>query len=330
MDYSKLKISLSCLCITVTLGTLGYVVFEDMTLFDAFYMVIITISTVGFSEIKPLSETGRAMTLMIIVSGISLLTYSLSQVAKIVVEGELREILGRRKLEKLIAELRNHYIICGYGRIGQIIVNELKVSGMPLVVIEQDPEMGEQLENDGVLYLIMDATSDDALEMAGVEHARGLVTAVRSDADNVFISLSAKGIRPDIFILARASDSKNERKLLRAGASRVVCPYEMGGRRMAEILHKPTVVDFLDEAMMNGELGLQMEEATIAERSWLAGKTVEGSRLISDYGVIIVAINRQGGEMVFNPDPAEVFLAGDVIVLIGKRAELLRMNEAIR
>ena len=329
MDYIKLRVSLICLCITVTLGTIGYVVFEGMTPFDAFYMVLITISTVGFGEIKPLSEIGRAMTLVIIVLGISLLTYTLGQVAKIFLEGELRKILGRRKLEKQIAELRNHYIVCGYGRIGQIIVKELKMAGIPLVVIEQHPESRELLEADDVLYLTMDATSDDALEAAGVEHARGLVTAVHSDADNVFIALSAKGLRPDIFILARASDSKNERKLLRAGASRVVCPYEMGGRRMAEILNKPTVVDFLDQTMMHSELGLQMEEARIAEQSRLTGQTVMSSNLRQDFGVIIVAIKRQNGEMVFNPGPQEVFNSGDVIVVIGKRAELVRMTAAI-
>jgi len=329
MNYSKLKISLLLLFITIFSGTIGYIVLEGMTPFDAFYMVLITISTVGFGEIKPLSELGRAMTLLIIVSGISLLTYTLGQVATIFLEGELRKILGRRKLEKQIAALKGHYIICGYGRIGQIIVKELKAANMPLVVIDQDQAGIDQLEAEGILYLMMDATSDDALEAAGLEKARGLVTAVSSDADNVFIALSAKGLRPDIFILARASDAKNERKLLRAGASRVVCPYEMGGRRMAEILNKPTVVDFLDQTMMRSELGLQMEEAQISEDSQITGKTVMSSNLRQEFGVIIVAIKRKTGEMVFNPGPAEVFNAGDVIVVIGKRAELLRMAESL-
>ena len=329
MDYYKLKVSLFFLLATITFGTVGYIVVEGMTPFDAFYMVLITISTVGFGEIKPLSEIGRGITLIIIISGISLLTYTLSQVATILVEGELRKILGRRKLEKQIAAMKDHYIICGYGRIGQIIVKELRAAKMPLVVVEQGAEGVAQLESDGVLYLAMDATSDDALVAAGLQNARGLVTAVSSDADNVFIALSAKGLRPDIFILARASDAKNERKLLRAGASRVVCPYDMGGRRMAEILNKPTVVDFIDQTMMRSDLGLQMEEAVISDSSELMGKTVMGSNLRQEFGVIIVAIKRRNGEMVFNPGPQEVFIAGDVIVVIGKRAELQRMTEAI-
>lgn len=329
MDYSKLKISLFFLFLTISFGTGGYVVFEDMPVFEAFYMTLITISTVGFSEIRPLSHVGRVVTIVIIISGISLLTYTLGQVARVFVEGELRKILGRRKLEKQIAALSNHYIICGYGRIGGIIVKELSSANIPLVVIEQDPQGIEELSEEGILYLNMDATTDAALVAAGLERARGLVTAVSSDADNVFIALSAKGMRPDIFILARASDAKNESKLLRAGASRVVCPYQMGAKRMAEILNKPTVVDFLDQTMMSNSLGLQIEEAVIGEHSPITGKTVMGSHLRQDFGVIIVAIKRKSGEMVFNPGPQEKFNAGDIIVVIGKKEELSQMGKSI-
>ncbi len=326
MEFFKLKLSFFLLIATIAFGTTGYIVIEGMLPFEAFYMTIITISSVGFSEIKPLSDLGRGMTIIIIILGISLLTYTLGQVARIFVEGELRRVLGRRKLEKQIAELQDHYIICGYGRIGGIIVHELKTTKIPLVVIEQDPASIEILESEGTLYLNMDATSDEALQAAGLDKARGLVTAVSSDADNVFIALSAKGMRPDIFILARASDVKNEAKLLRAGASRVVCPYQMGGRRMAEILHKPTVVDFLDQTMMHTELGLQMEEAVIVEGAPIAGKTLVGSNLRQEFGVIIVAIKRSSGEMIFNPGPGEIFNAGDVVVAIGKKVELRRMS----
>jgi voltage-gated potassium channel len=329
MDLFHLKISLSLLIATIAFGTGGYIVVEGMSPFDAFYMTLITISTTGFMEVQPLSTAGRGITIVIIVLGISLVTYSLSQIARYFVEGELRKVLGRRKLEKQISTLQDHYIICGYGRIGNIIVHELQATKTPLVVVEQDPVSIEMLEAEGILYLNMDATSDEALIAAGLEKARGLVTAVSSDADNVFIALSAKGMRPDIFILARASDVKNEGKLLRAGASRVVCPYQMGGRRMAEILRKPTVVDFLDQTMMHTELGLQMEEAVIAEDSPIIGKTLITSNLRQDFGVIIVAIKRITGEMVFNPGPGEIFNAGDVIVAIGKKTELQRMSNAI-
>ena len=329
MDYRKLKFSLLLLFLTIAFGTVGYVLVEHMEVFEAFYMTLITISTVGFSEVRPLSVAGRSITLVIIICGISLLTYTLGQVARIFIEGELRRILGRRKLEKQIAQLENHYIICGYGRIGNIIVNELARAGIPAVVIEQDPEAAAELEEHGILHLKMDATTDEALLAAGLERAKGLVTAVSSDADNVFIALTAKGMRPDIFILARASDVKNEPKLLRAGATRVVCPYQLGGRRMAEILHKPTVIDFLDRTMVNNELDLQISEAMIGDRSPMVGKTVMDSHLRQEFGVIIIAIKRRCGVMVFNPGPMEQFAAGDVIVVIGKGEEMRRMISSI-
>lgn len=329
MDYPKLKISLVLLLLTIAFGTGGYVIFEGMPVFEAFYMTLITISTVGFSEIRPLSDIGRGVTIIIIILGISLLTYTLGQVARIFVEGELRKILGRRKLEKQIAQLSDHYIICGYGRIGSIIAKELVQADIPVIVLDQNPDSIEALEADNILYLCRDATSDEALLEAGLERAIGLVTAVSSDADNVFIALSAKGLRPEIFILARASDENNMNKLLRAGATKVVCPYQIGGKRMAELIHKPTVIDFLDQAMVNNELDLQIEEALISENSSIAGLSVMGSHLRQDFGVIIIAIKRKCGKMVFNPGPEETFLGGDVLVVIGKKSELKKMNKKI-
>ena len=329
MEYSRLLISLTLLSVIIFLGTIGYSIFEGMPAFDAFYMTIITISTVGFSEIKPLSQIGRIITIIVIVSGISVLTYTLGQVVKIFIEGELRIILGRRKLEKQISELNDHYIICGYGRIGTIISHELSDENISFVVIEKDSAKNEQLEKDNFLYLNMDATSEEALIKAGIKKARGIVTAVRSDANNVFITLTAKGLKSDVFILARASDVKNESKLIKAGASRVVCPFLMGGRRMAQVLKKPTVVDFIDTTMMNSQLGLKMEEAVVGPTSNLIGKTLIDSHIRQEFGVIIVAIKKPSNEMIFNPIPTEILEAGDVIVVIGKKEDLKRMNEVL-
>ena len=329
MDYSRIRISLTLLFSIILFGTVGYTVFEHMPVFDAFYMTIITISTVGFSEIKPLSQIGRIITVVVIVSGISVLTYTLGQVAKIFVEGELTKVFGRRKLEKQISELNKHYIICGFGRIGSIISQELDVEKVPFVVIEQSSAKIEQLEKKQYLYLNMDATSEEALTRAGISKARGIVTAVESDADNVFITLTARGLSPDIFVLARASNVKNEAKLLRAGASRVVCPYLIGGSRMAQILKKPTVVDFIDIAMMNSHLGLRMEEAIIGPTSAFIGKTLIDSHIRRDFGVIIVAIKKPSNEMIFNPAPTQTLEAGDVIVVIGKKEDMERMDNVL-
>ncbi|MDX9786727.1 MAG: potassium channel protein [Desulfobacterales bacterium] len=329
MDYSKLRVSLALFFLIISCGTIGYSFLEDMSVFDAFYMTLITVSTVGFSEIKPLSEAGRLLTIIVIITGISVGTYTLGQLVQMLIEGELGIILGRHKLKKNIAGLKNHWIICGFGRIGRIISSELSEDNIAFVIVEQNPEKNVDLEALGYLYFNMDATSEEALIKAGINSARGIVTAVHSDANNVYITLTAKGLRPDIFILARASDEKNETKLLRAGASRVVCPYMIGGKRMAEVLKRPTVVDFLDTALMNSKLGLVMEEAVIGTGSPIAGKTLVDSNIRRNFGVIIVAIKKPDNRMVFNPAPTEILEANDVIVAIGKKEDLHQMQHIV-
>ena len=325
MFRPQLGIALCLLLVIICLGTVGYMNIENVPFFESLYMTIITISSVGFSEIVPLSRPGRILTICIIISGIGTLTYTMGQIAHIFIEGEIRKIFGRRKLEKEIARLEDHFIICGYGRIGEVICKELAEEKIPFVVLEHVTEKIQYLDKAGYLYMNKDATTEEALLQAGLERAKGLVTAVSTDADNVFITLTAKNLNPEIFILSRAADLKNERKLLRAGASRVVCPYYMGGSRMAQILKKPTVVDFLDTAMMSGDLGLKMEEALIHSSSKLVGKTLVESRLRMDFGVIIVAIKKASNEMVFNPGPTAKLEAGDVIVVIGKQEEMSKM-----
>ncbi|OHD66048.1 MAG: hypothetical protein A2176_09825 [Spirochaetes bacterium RBG_13_51_14] len=325
----NLRLSLTLLAIVITTGVAGYHFIEGMSYFDALYMTIITISTVGFQEIKPLSTAGRVLTIVIIGGGIMIAAYTIGTLVRIFIEGELRKTFGRRKVEKKISELKNHYIICGYGRIGSLICKELSGHGMEFVVIENRPNTIERMEADKVLYLPMDATADDALMAAGIMRARGIVTAVGSDADNVFITLTAKGLRPDIFILARASDEKSEIKLKRSGATRVVSPYLIGGKRMAHVLIRPTVVDFLDIAVMESNLDLHMEECLIQPHSQLVGKNLVDSNLRKEYGVIIVLIKKHDGELIFNPGPAEVLEANDTLVVLGKIEDMKRMGDVI-
>ena len=232
-------------------------------------------------------------------------------------------------MQKQIADLKNHFIVCGFGRIGHIICKELFEDSIKFVVIEQDSAVIEELISLKYLCLEMDATSEDALLAGGIMNARGLVTAVNSDANNVFITLTAKGLRPDIFVLARASEERNEEKLMKAGASRVVSPYLIGARRMAHVLKRPTVVDFLDIATMGNHLGLIMEEAEVGQESGFIGKNLIESRLRQEFGVIIVAIKKVSGQMVFNPAPFEKLAAGDVIVVIGQKEDLKRMRKIL-
>ncbi len=329
MDYKKLRTSLSMLIAVILFGTISYHFIEDMPFFEALYMTIITISTVGFSEIQPLSPYGRVVTILIISIGVSIGAYTIGMLLRILIEGELKKSFGRRKMEKEISKLRNHYIICGYGRIGELICKELCAHKIDFVVIENNPDVIEQLDNENFLHLPMDATSEETLIQAGIMDAKGIVTAVTNDADNVFIILTARGIRPDIFVLSRSSDVKNEGKLIRAGASRVVSPYFIGGRRMAQILIKPTVTDFIDIAMMHNNLDLLMEEAKIGQGSDLIGKNLIESNLRQDYGVIIVAIKKNAGGMIFNPRPSEELEAEDIIVALGKKEDMERMHEVL-
>ncbi len=322
----RLRYSVFMLIGIVAFGTCGYYFVERMPLFEAFYMTIITISTVGYAEIVPLSQAGRVLTVIIIILGISVGAYTIGLLVRAFVEGELSKIVGRRKVQKQISSLKNHFIVCGFGRIGRIMCRELAADNIGFVVIEQDPATIEDIEIQRYLSIEMDATSEEALLAAGIMKAKGIATAVNSDANNVFITMTAKSLRPDIFVLARASEEKNEDKLVRAGATRVVSPYMIGGRRMAQMLKKPTVVDFIDIAMMGSHLGLMMEEAKIGKKSNLINKNLIDSQLRKDFGVIIVAIKKISGDMIFNPMPSETLEAGDVMVVIGKREDLQRMN----
>jgi voltage-gated potassium channel len=329
MNFKQLRSSLFIIIGIVAFGTFGYVYVDHIPFFDSFYMTIITISTVGFSEIHPLSNGGRVITMIIIIASISIGGYSLAVVVRVFIEGELKKSFERRKMEKQIHDLKNHFIICGFGRIGRIICSELREEKIDFVVIEHDDSAVRDLASKKYLYLQRDATSEEALINAGIMTARGLVTAVRSDANNVFITLTAKGLRPDIFVLSRTSDVKNEDKLKRAGATRVVSPYFLGGRRMAQVLKRPTVVDFIDVATMGNKLGLIIEEVVVMPGASLIGKNLIESRLRQDFGVIIVAIKRPSEEMIFNPMPSETLKAKDVLVVLGKNEDVSRMNQIL-
>ncbi len=319
------------LACVLSFGTLSYHFIEGMTFFEGLYMTVITISTVGFSEIRPLSTFGRIITMLIISTGIMIGAYTIGSVLRMFIEGEISRTFGRRKVEKQIAKLKDHYIVCGYGRLGKIISHELASAGMDFVVIENNPAAIEELQKDRHLFLALDATQEDVLKAAGIMHAKGVVTALRSDADNVFITLTARGLRSDIYILARASEESSVTKLKRAGATRVDLPYTIGGKRMAQALIRPAVGDFIDLAIMDmdRELGLGMEEVVIHEASPMVGKNLIESNIRKDYGVIIVAIKKRGGEMVFNPAPSAVLDARDVLVVMGKKEDLLRLNREL-
>ncbi|MBP7584527.1 MAG: potassium channel protein [Spirochaetes bacterium] len=330
MPFRNLKISFLLLSGVLFFGSAAYHFIEGMTYFEGLYMTVITISTVGFGEVRPLSHLGRLVTMLIISTGIMLGAYTIGTLLRMFIEGEISRTFGRRKLEKQISALKDHYIICGFGRIGKLIARELADNGIAFVVIENDLASIDQLQKERHLFLALDATMEESLTAAGIMRAKGIVTALRSDADNVFITLTARGLRPDIYILSRASEESSVMKLKRAGATRVDLPYTIGGKRMAQALVRPAVGDFIDLAIMDmdKEMGLGMEQVPVSAGSGLVGKNLVESNIRKDYGVIIVAIKKHTGRMNFNPAPAERLEAHDMLVVMGKKDDLLRMHRA--
>jgi len=291
-------------------------------------MVVTTLTTVGYGEIRPLSQIGRIYNIFLIFLGVGVMLYIVSAVARMVVEGEFRDYLGKRKLRTNIKRLKNHYIICGFGRIGEIIARQLTQAGQAVVVIENDPELIARLEAAGYYFVGGDATREEVLLEAGIQKAKGLVAVVSSDAGNVYITLTARSLSPEIFIVARGEELGSEKKLLRAGADRVESPYELGGRKMAQTILRPTVVTFIELAMKE-EVDLSMEEVVVDPASSLVGLPLKDSGIRQQLNLIVVAIKRAEGEMLYNPLPETPILAGDTLIVLGLRQNLEALEQMV-
>jgi len=316
---------LCALATVIVAGVIGYVVIEGWSFIDALYMTIITVTTVGYDEVHPLTTAGRIFSLFLIVGGVSGALYVLSAIAGYIIEGQLGTTLGRRRMQANITKLKDHLILCGYGRVGREIARIFTDEGIPFVVIDKDQESITNAEKDGCLYILADATSDEGLKEAGIERARGLVIAVGSDANSVYITLSARGLRPDLFIEARASGSAAETKLKKAGANRIISPHSIGARRMAELALRPAVVDFIDTVVSRRGRELQMENIAVANKSALVGQTVEEARRRSK--AAILAISKKSGRLSANPSPEETIQAGDRLITMGTREQLSALEE---
>lgn len=316
----RLILSAALIVLIISFGTAGYMSIEGWSFLDSVYMTIITLTTVGFKEIHELSPGGKVFTIILIIGGVGTVLYSLGTGAKLVLEGELQEIYGRKRLEKRLKELKDHFIVCGYGRMGKIISRELKGEDVSFVVIEKNPDQLEEKED--ILVIDGDATRDEVLRKVGIEKAKCLISVLPTDAENLFVVLSARGLNPNLLIVARAGEEGSERKLLRAGADRVVSPYHIGGLRIAHSVLKPAVVDFIEFATHSGNIDLQMEEIRIQEGSKLAGLTLDECGIGRDLGVIVVAIKQISGEMKFNPTFRSTMGAGDTLIAVGETSKL--------
>jgi voltage-gated potassium channel len=309
------------------IGTLGYVVIEGWSVLDAVYMTVTTMATVGFGEIHPLSPNGRMFTIGLIILGVGGALYLLTAMMQFVFEGHLGRNLERRRMQRRIENLREHFLLCGFGRVGRQVAHDFQAAGVPFIVIDVNQSSLDSAAEEGCLCVRGDAADDDTLRRAGIERARGLVTCVNSDADNIFVTLSARALRNDLFIVARGNNDDAAPKLRRAGADRVVSPYSIGGRQMAMLATRPAAVEFVDRVLSRADVDLLLEDFTIGPGSPLVGKTVREVGQEIAPGVLILAIRRQS-QLVTQPPGDAAMGVGDELVAFGTSAQLRALESA--
>jgi voltage-gated potassium channel len=318
----RIVVGFATLLAVIALGVLGYVLL-GWSAFDALFMVWITISGVGFGEVRPMgSALERIHTMFVIAFGIVAVAYTVAGFLQLLTEGEIQRALGHQRVRRQIETLKDHIIVTGFGRMGSLVCEELTASGEPFVVIEQSADRVSEIERHGFLYVFGDATEEKVLEEAGLRRAKALVTAVPSDADSVFITLTARELAPDVQIVARAEHPSSQKKLHQAGANHVVLPTAIGAHRIASLLTNPSAVEFVELVTQRSSLAIEMDEFPIDPTSHLVGKTLRDADIGRLTGVIVIAIKRAVGEVEFPPSGDLALSPGDSIVLVGRRANL--------
>jgi len=311
-------------------GTTGYMIIEGWDMVDSMFMTTITLATVGYSEVNAISPQGRIFTLVLIFFGVGLFLYIVGSIMQFLVEGRIRIILGRRKLEKTIAKLKNHYIICGYGRIGRGLCQYLLQKNLDVLIVEKNEERIPDMEADGVPYVIGEANEEDNIEKAGIKRAKGLLAVLGSDPDNVFVVLISKQLNPDAFVVARANQDLAKKTLQSAGADNVISPYDLGARRMAHAILRPTVIHFLEMAFTDEDTDINFEEIPVGERCELKDCTLQDSKIRQNLDVLIIAIKKASGRMEFNPKPDSRIEMGDTIITVGQSTNLTKLEQLLK
>lgn len=321
VGYRAIAVAFLVVFILVLGGTGGYMLVEGWEAFDALYMTVITLTSVGYLEVHPLSTAGRVFTMGLLLTGVFSLFYAATSAIRSIVDGELTGQFGRSRMEKKLHSLKDHVIICGYGRMGRLVAQEFAQQKIPFVIIERSADLLAGFNADHGVALAGDATHDDTLRRAGIHRAKTLVTLAASDADNLFITMSARLLSDSVFIVARAEDEGAEKKLIRAGASRVVSPYVIGGQRVAQAVLRPSVVDFIELATRSDYMALQIEETEVFKGSSLSGQVLRDAGLRQTLGLIVVAIKRADGKMLFNPEPESLIADGDILITLGAKKQ---------
>lgn len=326
---NRISLALILLCLVTLVGTAGFHFIEGWTWFDGYYMTITTMSTVGYGEIHPLSQTGRLFNTFLILAAVLAGGFTIATFTQALLEFEFGKAFGRRRMERELAKLSGHYIVCGAGRVGRTVVRELRAHGQSCVIIEKDSQRAEWALDEKIPVVVGNASSDDNLHKAKIGVARGFVAAVSSDAENLYIVLTARSLRPDLKIIARASEEEATSKLLRAGASQVLSPYYFVGHRIAQLFLRPNVLDFIDTAFGTERLDIEIGEVRVLAHSPLIGKTLADAAIRQQAGVMVLGVKPADGAMTFNPPPDARIRAGDCLIVIGGDAQLKKLEEVL-
>jgi voltage-gated potassium channel len=331
--FRRLLFIAALLTVAIFIGTVGYVLVEHWSVFDSFYMTLITLTTVGYGEVHPLTFEGRVFTSFLMVIGVMTVFVSIAVLGETLLRMEMTDYFGRRRRDRMLKDISGHYIVCGAGRVGRSVIQELLRSQATVVLIDNRVERARWATDKGVITLVGDATKDEVLLQAHIQTAQGLVAAISSDAENVYVTLSAKVLNPQLVVAARASDEQAEEKLRRAGATTVFTPYSFIGHRLAQSMLRPHVATFLDVASAfrhSSDLDLEIEQLQIGSSSPLISNTLEQLRISSKYGVIVLAVQRKNGVMQFNPAADLHIEPGDVLIAMGERLKLKRLEQEMR
>ena len=328
MQHIKVRLLrvLLAIAVVLALGTAGFATIADYPLFDAFYMTLMTMTTVGYAEIHPLGYAGRVFNSFVIFFGVSTMFLAVGATTQTIIELELSQYFVKRRVRRMIDKLDDHFIICGFGRVGRGAANELQRAGVPFIVIDNHDDKVERAMKSGMLAVLGDASRDENLRDLGISRAKGLIAALSSDADNLFLILSAKGLNPKLIISARVSEEGSEQKFRRAGADSVFAPYDITGTRLAQAILRPHVATFLDFTTMGMGLNVSIEQVRVSEGSECVAKSLGEIQLRRQVGVIVLAIRKAGGTMLFNPDADAEIAAGDFLIAMGDAAQLRQLE----
>jgi len=324
----QFALAIALLVVVIAAGTAGYVAIEGWSAWDAFYMTVISVTTVGYREVHDLSRAGQVFTAGLLITGVGAVFYTITLLAAGIIDSRVHPRVQEKRRTRMIDRLTDHFILCGAGRIGLIIADEFRRQHVPFVVIDRDPDAVHAVVERGDLAVEADASREGILERLRIDTARGLIAALGSDAENVYTIMTARGLRPDLFIIARADSDDGKQNMMRAGADRVISPYQIGAVQMAQTALRPAVVDFVELATSSEHLELTMEQVDIGAGSELSARTIVESNLRQRFGVIVVGIRRGDGQMEFNPPPDAVMQAGDQLVVLGRPEQLKGLESA--